>query len=195
MTTINETYFKKAMQNAGMSLRQLAKHMGKDHSGVSLMFRGRREMRMSEAADIARLLNLSLTDVLKNAGMPLAGENTVPVVGFADGDGEVHMLDEDERYELPLPEGLPPCSALVCRTSMSPLELMDGWTLFFDQPAAPTPEHLNRWCVVQVRNGPTLLRHLRRGYRPDTFNLLADKGPTIADARLEWAASVVLIRP
>lgn len=195
MTEINERYFKAAMKDAGYSLRQLSKKMGKDHSGVSLMFRGRREMRMSEAAELARLLNLPLTDVLKNAGMPLTGENSVPVIGYVDGEGEVHMLDGDDRYNIPLPEGSPPSSAVVCRTAMSPLELMDGWTIFIEEPKAATQEHLNRLCVVKVKNGTTLLRTVRRGYKPGTFNLLTDHGTTVADAQLEWAAGVHLIRP
>src|SRR5688572_9444672 len=91
--TINTRWFNAILQERGMSQRELCRRLDLDSSAMSLTFRGKRQMKLTEAVDIARLLGVSLTDVLENAGIKLdqAGIRMAPVVGFLDGEGEVHI--------------------------------------------------------------------------------------------------------
>ena len=49
-------WFRDRLADRGLSQRALARQMALDAAAVSLMLRGKREMKLTEAAEIARLL-------------------------------------------------------------------------------------------------------------------------------------------
>lgn len=49
-------WFRDRLADKGLSQRGLARHMGLDSAAISLMLRGRRAMKITEAAEIASLL-------------------------------------------------------------------------------------------------------------------------------------------
>lgn len=196
---INTRWFNAMLQDRGLSQRELCRRLGLDSSAMSLTFRGKRQMKMTEAVDIARLLGVPLTDVLENAGIKLdsAGMRLAPVVGFVDGEGEAHIAWKGkggERVSVPteLPED---AVALVAKPQGGPFSLLDGWTFFIAPPSPPSAEIVGRYCVVGVQNSVSLLRFVRRGYKPGTFNLASENAVSIENASLEWASPVLLIRP
>lgn len=195
---IDTDWFTAKLADRQMSQRQLAKRMGVDPSAVSLMFRGRREMRMTEAAEIANLLGVPVAEVLQHAGLEVdsASNRTCPIVGFIGGEGEVYSDWSRETDRAPCPPDAPKNTvALQYRTTMTRLELVDGWIVFTTPPQGLDPDAVNRLCVVKIRNGVTLVRHLRRGYKPRTYNLIDPFGAvSIDNADVEWATPVVEIR-
>jgi transcriptional regulator with XRE-family HTH domain len=198
--SIDTRWFQDLLADRRLSQRRLAKQLGLDPAAVSLMFRGKRRMQMHEAADVARLLGVSLDEVLAHAGIrPPRSESefsylTVPLVYWMDGQGELHTMEPGERIEIKsaLPEDVIACQ---CRTAMSAIEHMDRWVLFFQAPTknGVQPEAVGRYAIARLRNGVTTVGYLRQGYRPHTY---AIHGPmNIMEAQVEWATPVVLIQP
>jgi transcriptional regulator with XRE-family HTH domain len=198
--SIDTRWFQNLLADRRISQRGLAKKLGLDAAAVSLMFRGKRRMQMHEAADVARLLGVSLDEVLEHAGIraPMGelalDDRTVPLVYYMDGQGEMHAMEPGERIEIKsaLPEDVIACQ---CRTAMSAIEHMDRWVLFFQAPTknGVKPEAVGRYAIVRLRNGVTTVGYLRPGYRPNTY---AIHGPmNIMEAQVEWATPVVLIQP
>lgn len=74
--------------------------------------------------------------------------------------------------------------------------LQAGWQVFYG------PEHqgvsdncIGKLCVVQIKNGPTLLKTLKRGSRKGLFRLESWNAPAREDVQIEWAAKVLNIVP
>lgn len=198
--SINTRWFQDRLADRRISQRGLAKKLGLDAAAVSLMFRGKRRMQMHEAADVARLLGVSLDEVLAHAGVRPPrmesefSELTVPLVYWMDGQGEMHSIEPGERVEITavLPEDVVACQ---CRTAMSELEHMDRWLLFFQAPlkSGVVPGAVGRYSVMRLQGGVMTAGYLREGYRRGTY---AIHGPmNLIDAQVEWAAPVVLIQP
>src|ERR1700722_10820524 len=74
--------------------------------------------------------------------------------------------------------------------------LQEGWLIFYG------PEHqgvaedcMGKLCVVQVKDGATLLKTVKRGSRKGLFRLESWNAPPREDVKLVWAARVIDIRP
>lgn len=193
-------WFRDKLADRGMSQRGLARAMGLDAAAVSLMLRGRREMKLHESALIARLLGVPAEDVMKAAGVRMASDNTMtPVVGHVDGTGEAHWRVDGD---IPHPGGGLPedIHAVVCRTAGTDLDHMDGWVLFTRGTLLNTPEGkvdidaVGRLSFCKLRNGVIYLAKPVRSIRRGRWDLT---GPAAMarDVDLEWAIPVLLIQP
>lgn len=149
-------------------------------------------MKMTEAADLARLLGVPVADVMENAGIK-PDERTIPLKGWIDGHHELHYEDSDERVTSPSP--MPVGSfAIQYRTSGTGIEHIDGWTLFVRTPyGGVPPECLNKTCLVKLADGMQMVAFVKRGYRRGRFNLIFNASQNMNDVELEWAAPVIYI--
>ncbi len=84
--------------------------------------------------------------------------------------------------------------SVPCDCASYPLQ--EGWLIFYG------PEHqgvsddcMGKLCVVQVKDGATLLKTLKRGSRKGLFRLESWNAPPREDVKLAWAARVIDIRP
>lgn len=198
---VDTRWFRDRLADRRMSQRGLARALGLDAAAVSLMFRGKRRMQMSEAADVARLLGVPIDEVIAHAGIraPASGglempERDLPLMYWIDGHGEMHPIPPGERVEM---RAALPDDAVVaqCRTAMSPLEHMDRWLLAFSAPtkAGVPADAVGRYCVMRLAGGVMMAGYLRPGYKAGTFAV--HSATVIMDARLDWAAPVLLIQP
>ncbi len=74
--------------------------------------------------------------------------------------------------------------------------LQEGWLIFYGPEYQGVDEDcLGKLCVVQVKDGPTLLKTLKRGSRKGLFRLESWNAPPREDVKLAWAARVIDIRP
>jgi SOS-response transcriptional repressor LexA len=129
-------------------------------------------------------------------GKSHAGQS-VPVIGIVglgeniDWHGDDSMLDE-VIVDFPLSKD---CFALECRGDSMLPRLRHG-DLVIACNNTPAPERLyGEEAVVKVENGPYLLKILRRGYEPGTFNLESHNAPTRESQTLEWVAILRAILP
>lgn len=159
-------------------------------------------MQLHEARQLADLLDVPLVQVLTHAGvaMPEEGVRTVPIAGFITPVGDVH-LTEGRREMVSGPSDLPgEAIAIRFHTAQSQYDLLDGWIVFAEKPAPPKPDVIGKLCIVSTRNhGKTAsCSFVLRGYKPGTYNLVPWRpglGKQAESAVLEWAASVIWIRP
>jgi transcriptional regulator with XRE-family HTH domain len=186
-STIDTKWFTDLLADKRMSQRQLAKHLGLDSSAVSLTFRGKRDMKLTEAAQIAQILSIPIDDVLHHAGVLTRSQGTmISVAGFLEVTGEVRCVNgTEEAFSIPMPPGLvgDDYIAIQARTAGSDLEYMDGWIFYGKQPAKMNPEAIGRMSFVHLKNGMRMVAHVKRGYRPDRYHL---SGPVSAsDAEVQ----------
>lgn len=188
---VDTSWFRARLGDHGLSQRGAARLLGLDPAALSLTLRGRRAMKLTEAAELARLLGVPIEDVLARAGVEaMTGGMAIPVAGWMDGMCEIHL--DAELGTVPHPGGdlAPGSSAIQSRTAGTPLDYMDGWLIFAGPPVERgAADHTGRLCLVRMARGVTYLAQLRRGYRRGHWNL---NGPAASmnDVALDWSAPV-----
>lgn len=195
---VQTQWFKDRLAERRMSQRALARAMNIDQAAVSLMFRGRREMRISEAIEIAHLLGRAPDEVMEAAGVDLQNRGKrVQISGCVDGTGEVHAIEKEDRKFAPFPASDLPtsCHAVECRTSGTSIDFMNGWLLFVDSMVKPgiPAEAVDRLSICKLASGIMYLAKPTRGYGRNRWHL---NGPAASaqDVEVEWANPVLLIQ-
>lgn len=168
--------------------------MGLDAAAVSLMLRGKREMKLREAAEVARLMGVPAEEILQHAGLKVgSGGTRLPICGTIDGTAEVRW--DNDLGDVQAPPGIDASGAIQCRTQGTPLDYMDRWLLFMAGPKKEgvQPEALERLSVVKIRNGLTGIAQVTRGYQRGRWDI---SGPalTARDVDLEYAVPILLIQ-
>lgn len=191
---INTAWFRDRIADRQMSQRALARAMGLDSSAVSLLLRGKREMKLTEAAEIARLIGVPVSDVLENAGVRMSGAS-VQITGYVDGHGEGHCMLHEPIATIPHPGADLPgnINALQCRTAGTELDHMDGWLLFVpDAHHGIPPEAIGRLSMCKIKDGVTYLAKPTRSYARGRWDLT---GPATKaqGVQIEYAMPVLLI--
>lgn len=195
---VQTQWFRDRLAERRMSQRALARAMGLDSAAVSLMLRGRREMKISEAVEIAQLLGRPADEIMEAAGVAVSSQGRkVQVCGYIDGTGEVHAIHGRDLSTVPHPGGdVPPeARAYQCRTTGTGLDYMDGWILFtsaYVQPGVPA-EAIGRLSLCQITGGICYLAKPTRGLNRGRWHL---NGPaaTAQNAALDWALPAILIQ-
>lgn len=195
MRTIQTSWFRDKLAEKQLSQRGLARLMGLDSAAVSLMLRGRREMKITEAAMIANLLGVSTEEVIAHVGAkPRRQAAPVQIIGVVGTDARIRW---GEFGEVPRPVADLPLNvaAVQCRTAGSELDFMDRWILFI--PSNPDngevrPECVDRMSVVRATGDESCISQVRRGYAPGRWNL---RGPNCNadEVELDYAAPIILI--
>lgn len=197
----NKRYFQGIIAERGKTQREVAAAMELDPSALSLIFSAQRKLQLDEAAELARLLDLPLTEVFKNAGIEPPKTHAVALRGWIDAQGETHFFSERGGglvdCPIELPEG---AMAFQARTAMSKLEHWDGWLFFVPPPvvagagskeADAVSGAMNRLTIAKLMNGGAVLGYLKKGYTRGRYSLyLGDQ--VVQDAQLEWAVPVKL---
>ncbi|MDX0251135.1 hypothetical protein GOC31_20780 [Sinorhizobium meliloti] len=59
----------------------------------------------------------------------------------------------------------------------------------------PNDDLVDELCIARTREGRTLLRLLRKGRKPGTWDLVSITGDPLLDQELEWAERVIWLEP
>lgn len=196
MNNINTDWFRDKLAEKQLSQRGLAKLMGLDSAAVSLMLRGKRQMRISEAAMIANFLGVSPEEVIAHVGPTTDTPAPIAIIGTVNGGGRIRW--GDALGEVPRPVGELPlrCAAIQCRTAgTGSLDYMDRWVLFIPEPhdiSEVRAECIDRLSVVRPAGGDSMIAQVRRGYAPGRWNL---RGPVVnaEETALDYAVPILLI--
>ena len=194
----NKRYFQTVIAERGKTQREVAAAMDLDPSALSLIFSEQRKLQLDEAAELARLLDLPLTEVFKNAGIEPPKTHAVALRGWIDAQAEVHFFSERGGGTVDCPVDMPEgAMAFQARTAMSKLEHWDGWLFFVPPPVTGTRDvdvvasAMNRLSIARLVGGVTALGYLKKGYTRGRYSLyLGDQ--VIQDAQIEWAVPVKL---
>jgi phage repressor protein C with HTH and peptisase S24 domain len=111
-------WFQEALERAGATQADLARHLGLAPSAVSRMLKGERQLKALEAVHVAQFLGLSQEEVMRRAGeesaalpasesprrgrpprmpsaFPVQRQDTMPIRSAGRGGGEQRMFLED----------------------------------------------------------------------------------------------------
>ncbi|MCC8945968.1 hypothetical protein H8A97_12885 [Bradyrhizobium sp. Arg62] len=121
----------------------------------------------------------------------------VPLVGFVRAGAEaVYLpLNESEWDRVPAPENATPLTRALEIRGDSLGELFDRWLVYFnDEHRQITPDLVNKLCVLELEDGRTLVKKIKR-IGPEAYELLSNTEPPIRGAKIVWAARVIDMRP
>lgn len=155
-------------------------------------------IRRGAAIRYAAFFGVSIDWLLTGKGS--SGRATkIPIICYIGAGAEVHPIDDHAQGQgielVEPPQGISNCVAAIIRgDSMHPLR--DGWLVFWSKKVDGVPDEcLGALCVVQVKDGPTLVKEVRKGTKKGCFRLESWNAPPREDVRLEWASRITDIRP
>lgn len=192
----NTKWFRDRLAERAMSVRGLAKKLELDPSAVSLTLRGRRKMTLAEANQIAVLLGVSVTEVIRQAGIAVADDvKGIRLLGTVDSESNVKTLKDSAIKMVSAPPDVPADGfALQIR---APQSLQDGWLIMAGAMTDLMDLMLDRPCVVTLADKRRIVGILRRGYEPDAFNIIPMLAPekAIEDQAVTAVSPILWIRP
>jgi transcriptional regulator with XRE-family HTH domain len=171
MAEINQTWFKQRLQSQKMSQRKLATLIGIDPASMSYMLRGQRKMSMEDATQIAKHLSLSVTEVMRQAGIDVIDDITkVPIKGSLNDQRMVFFFPKGTYDYVIAPPDL--CAKSFALQLRSPSNVQDGWLYFVSGQQEDPSDCLDRFCYVALSDGRAIVAILKRGYKMDRYNLI-----------------------
>lgn len=192
---IDTDWFRRRLEERGLSQRQLARLMGIDASAVSLMLRGRRRMTVEEAAQVAVLLQATPSEVLTAAGVAPGGERRLPIIGHLLADSSVRLEPDGLHETVEAGVELPGDAAAVqARTAGTDGAAVDGWVYYLADRHGPPAAAVGQFALTAVRGNGLLMAHVARGYSRGRYNLTTWRGTRIDNVDLAWASPVLWIR-
>jgi len=154
-------------------------------------------LRRGAAISYAKFYGLSLDWLLTGTGEG-QGKQFVPVMGYVGAGAEVfpsHDFHKGRHPDQVDPSlGGSDCLAVRIRGDfLQPLQA--GWLLFYDRDFKGVPKNcIGQLCVVQVKDGPVLVRTLK-AVRKNRCRLETWNSGKQEDFDLDWASRVIDIRP
>jgi transcriptional regulator with XRE-family HTH domain len=191
---VNTQWFRARLADKQLSQRQLAKLMNLDPAAVSLALRGQRRMTNEEARQMADLLGVKATELLRQLGVAITDDvKRTPIVGYIDGLGVVTPLPAGTHDRIEGPADLPDHSYALQRRAVN--DLSDGWLFFVSGTHEDPDAVVDHLAICTSATGKSYLAHLRRGYKAGTYNLVGNSTEIIENQSLAWAAPVLWVKP
>lgn len=194
-TKVNTKWFKDRLAQRDLSMRKLAKLMDLDPAAVSRMLRGQRDMTKLEANKISGLLTVPVTEVLRQAGVPVTEDSrALPLKARVDAAGMLHTIANKNPRRVNAPHDVPAAGLVV--QIRAPDVPSDGWMFFAAAFDSRVEGFIDRLCIVELKKHGHALGVLKRGYDGERYNLVPFTGAhPIENVDPVSAAPVLWIRP
>ena len=185
---IDKEWFFSRLEDQRMSVRGLARQLGIDASAVSRTLSGQRKMQMEEAKQIAHFLRVSVSEVMKHAGVSidLDGLPTrVMLAAIIGADGRLERMMEpsplpqsviDKAQAAILKAGNGQVIAAQIRASTGPLAIWDDAVVLF--MPTDTVDHAAIGTLSICRNRSTGIQKMARLLR----------ARKTGEATIQWAS-------
>lgn len=179
---------KRLRQSRHLTQEELAHQLDVSRDAVARWERNNRNPRPPELAKLANAFAVTTT-WLHYGGH--GGPTTVPVIGYVGAAQGVIPFDAEPLDEIEAPYGVPPDTrALIVRGESMLPELADGDLVLYRGSPQDPASLIGKRCVVRLEDGRVLVKRLRRGADPGTFDLESTNAAPIEGARLVWCARV-----
>lgn len=147
-------------------------------------------MTLGEANQIANLLGVQVTEVLRQAGVPVADAKGIRVTGYVMPDSRVSSATAAKQIAAP-PDV--PASGFALQVR-SPATHLDGASIYVGDKVLGEAA-IGRLCVVETETA-RVIGTVRRGYDDDTMAVSPLLGGEVMDFQQEKKVAPVLwIRP
>lgn len=177
---------------SGLSQEALAELVGTTQVQIGRLEAGKRKLTKEWAERLAPHLKVTPAYLLNVDGM-------TSVVGYVGAGGYAEYLEGADLGQAPRPPGFSANGvALQVRGDSMPGVAEDNWLIYYDERFdAPSDDMLGQLCVIQITDGPVLVKRLYRGGLPGTFDLVSTSSnyDPIRNAHLQWVAKVDWIKP
>lgn len=186
---------KKARQAEGLSMVDLANALGVKYQTIQQLENGTSKG-TTHIVGIAKALRRRPEWLQYGEGPEFAErEPTVPVVGEVGAGAEIHPFDDSPLGEgleqVPAPPGAYDCIAVRVRGNSQYPVIQDGWLLFYTRDVHGVPEEaIGKLCIVCVKDGPTMVKTVRRGSKRGLWRLESWNAEPIENVKLVWASPV-----
>lgn len=192
---MNTLFFKNRLKDRDISQRKLAQLLKLDPAAITLMLKGERRMQPAEAKVIAELLNVPITEVLREAGIPVSEDvGAVPIAGSVDGSGRVTLMPVGTHEMITAPTDVPRDGYALQMRAFG--DAQDGWVLYVSDASTVPDDHLDRLCAVSISDGRAVVAFVRRGYRQGRHNLMLwPSREPLHDQALASVSPVLWLRP
>lgn len=194
---IDTQWFQERLADQRLTQRSAAKHMNMDPASLSLLFSGKRRLRVDQAADLAELLKVPLNEVIRRAGVELTGSKRgiLNVIGFIDGKGAVTVREDAPgmafRFDIEVPAT---AKGFQFRTAQSEADVWDGFIVAVDAPTVAAAA-IGNTGVIKTRDHGSLFGKARRGYATDEYTIIGLNGDVMHDVRIESFMPLIAMRP
>lgn len=192
-TTLNTEEIRRRIRalldERNVSQVELAARLDTTPATISRLLNDKRGLSLEWIRRIAAELDASpaalINDVTAEQGA------TVPVVGYVGAGEQVFNFDDNQIDRVPAPDrpGAEESSAVIVRGESMWPKYEDGQLLFFMPSDHVSKDCVGRICVVQVKDGPTLVKRVREG-KNGRYRLVSLRAPEMEDIDLAWAARV-----
>lgn len=193
---VDREWFRDRLGDMKMSQRKLAKHLGLDPAAITLMLRGERRISTEEAQEIAALLSVPVTEIMRRAGVDVRDDvRKVPLTGYLTQESVVEKIGKGEPEFIEAPADVPGGSfAVQVRDHQSP---HDGWIMIVSGDKVEPERVIDRACACSTQGGKVVTGIIKKGYKRGTYNLVitATKPRIIENAEIEWASPILWIKP
>lgn len=193
-TKVDAKWFKEQLAARDISVRGLAREVDMDPSSMSLTLRGLRKMTNEDAARIAAVLSIPVTEVLRHAGVRVSEDvHSVRMTGIVDCDGFVRDSDKTARISAPVDV---PSDGYVLQVRC-PQSVSDGWLMLCGAQVLKPDAAIDLLCVVHLKNEERVIGTIKRGYDANTFNVVSFVPQTAVreNQAVSHANPVLWIRP
>lgn len=181
------------------SARRAAEAMGANYNTYAQHENLTRPIPRDAAIRYSKFFRVSLEWLLTGRGTSKPVRTQVPIVCYVGAGAEVFAIDDNAQgnglEQVDAPIGMEDCvGAIIEGNSMFPLR--NGWLIFWERDQAGVPEEcVGQLCVCQVKDGPLLVKDLRKGSKRGLYRLESWNAETREDVELEWASKIREIRP
>ncbi|MER9003291.1 helix-turn-helix domain-containing protein [Mesorhizobium sp. M0862] len=197
-------WFRRKLEEHRLSQSGLGRMLKIDKASMSLILGGKRKLKLSDAADMARILGVTVSEIMEHIGVRVDGikpseaanSQLLPFAGWIDETAQVQPEPSKRKRMVDIGINVEPGStAWQWRTPQTKMDILDGWIVVSGARREPDDRMIGRGCVVGTKSGEILLRTIRRGYTPGSHTLLGLGIPESAEAEVEWYAPILLMKP
>lgn len=192
---MNTGFFRNRLKDRDITQRKLASMLKLDPASVSLMLRGQRRMQPAEAQQLADILGLNVTEVMREAGLPIKeGRREVPIAGSVDAHGRVTLMPLGTHEMIHAPVDVPTHGYALQMRAFN--DAQDGWVLYVNDSSSPADQQLDKLCAVSLKDGRAVVAFVKRGYRSGLHNLMLwPSREALHDQAVAAASPILWLRP
>lgn len=187
---------KLARVRAGLKTDQLAELVGSTQATVSKWENDVHNVKQSMIVKIATALSVDLVWLMTGENDDTASEG-LPIVGYAGSGAVVYPIDDHALGGgldfIDPPFGVPDdCVGVINSGESNYPDIEDGDVLIYRRDAPfVLHECINKRCIVETEDGRVLIKRLKMGTEPGTFDLLSTNAETMKNVRIIWAAKIL----
>lgn len=179
-------------EGLGLTKTEAARRIGTSKQHYGRLESGETSLDPYWLKKIAKALKCRPVDLMPELG---EGAPTSTLIGYVGAGEKVFNFDDNELEQIEAPPGTGETHVVRVRGDSMWPAYREGDLLFFAPTDTMDPDRcLYRDCIVQVLGGPTYVKRIIPGPKPDTFTLASYRAPEILGARIHWASPVLWVK-